>query len=169
MWQFIAFFIASRPRLVGWLIRCAKRSPYVTITHDGSVVYMKRWWLMPRCLLHTDKEGNLMPRSWVPFSLRIHHIVLPDSDRDLHDHPFDYRTIILDGFYVEEDIFGAFRFRNTGDTVKARAQTFHRIDKVSDGGVWTLFIMGPRINGWGFLVGGHKVPYRRYLGMKDGS
>jgi hypothetical protein len=168
MWQLIATFLALRPRLVDWIIGRAQRTPYFHIV-NGKDVYMSRWWLMPRWTLRVDEHGHLIPKPWMPFSIRIHHIVRPDSDRDLHDHPFDYRTIILRGYYFEEDIYGTRHLRHVGDTVKARAQTFHRIDSVSDGGVWTLFIMGRRINGWGFLVDGHKVPYRKYLGLEKAS
>lgn len=166
-WNLIARFIAAHPRLVDWLIARAQRTPYFHIAGEEGV-YMRRWWLMPRWTLKADERGNLMPKAWMPFSVRVHHICLPDHDRDLHDHPFNYRTVILRGCYVEEDIFSVRRSRIPGDTVAATAQTFHRIASVSkDGGVWTLFIMGRRINPWGFLVGGRKVHWRAYLGISE--
>lgn len=164
-WARLAHFIVDRPRLVDAIINRAKRTPYFHIAGEEGL-YMGRWWLMPRWTLTVDGQGHLMPKAWMPFSVRIHHICRPDHDRDLHDHPFNYRTIILRGCYVEEDIFGATRARITGDTAAATAQTFHRIAEVSDGGVWTLFIMGRRINPWGFLVGGRKVHWRDYLGIQ---
>lgn len=163
-WNLIAYFIAASPHLVDWLIARAQRTPYFHIAGEDGI-YMRRWWLMPRWTLHVDAEGNLMPRPWMPFSIRIHHICKPDHDRDLHDHPFNYRTIILRGGYCEEDIFGVMSAHVAGDTVAATAQTFHRIAWVPKEGVWTLFIMGRRINPWGFLVGGRKVHWRTYLGI----
>lgn len=164
-WSRIAQIIANRPWLINLLITWAQRSPYYHIVDSDETTYMRRWWLMPRWMLTPDERGNLMPRAWMPFSIRIHHIMRPDHDRHLHDHPFNYRTIILRGWYEEEDIFGKLHLRLPGDTVKATANTFHRINKVGKAGVWTLFIMGRRRNGWGFLVDGHKVDYRTYLGL----
>lgn len=165
-WNLIARFIAARPSLVDWLIARARRTPYFHIAGEEGV-YMRRWWLMPRWTLKADERGNLMPKAWMPFSVRVHHICLPDHDRDLHDHPFNYRTIVLRGWYVEENIFGDLTARPQGMTVSATANTFHRITDVSPGGVWTLFIMGRRINPWGFLVGGRKVHWRDYLGISE--
>jgi len=148
-WQLIAL-ILSKPFIADWLIEHAQRTPYNHIVDRAGTLYMQRWWLI--------KPGFL------PFSIRVHHIVRPDADRHLHDHPFNYRTIILRGGYVEEDVFGEFDIRVSGDTVKATANTFHRISHVDHkDGAWTLFIMGRRRNQWGFMVDGHKVHWTEYL------
>jgi hypothetical protein len=160
-WQWLARFITGHPAIVHWLIHRAFKTPYSHIDD-----YMGRWWLMPRCLLTKDEHGNLFPHAWLPFSVRIHHIMRADNERDLHDHPFNYRTIILQGWYHEEDVFGQMHVRHQGDTAAACAQTFHRIAEVPKKGVWTLFIMGPRINSWGFMVGGRKVHWRKYIGVE---
>lgn len=165
-WSLIADFIAARPRLVDWIITWAQRTPYFHIAGEDGL-YMRRWWLMPRWTLKEDEQGHLMPKAWMPFSVRVHHICRPDHDRDLHDHPFNYRTVILRGWYVEENVFGDVAARPQGMTVSATANTFHRIAEVSPGGVWTLFFMGRRTNTWGFLVDGRKVHWRQYLGVKD--
>lgn len=165
-WARLASFIAKRPALVDRIIERSQRTPYFHIAGEDGV-YMRRWWLMPRWTLQADERGHLMPKAWMPVSIRIHHICRPDHDRDLHDHPFNYRTIILRGGYTEEDVFGRYHVREPGDTAAATAQTFHRIAEVSTGGVWTLFIMGKRVNPWGFLVGGRKVHWRTYLGITD--
>lgn len=149
-WAAVARFCA-RPSVNRILIRIAMRRPYL---HIGD--YMHRYWLIPF-------EWNL------PFSIRIHHIKRPDADPFLHDHPWNWRTIILRGGYFEEDVFGNLRARVAGDTVKATAETFHRIDSVSEGGVWTLFIMGRRRNRWGFMHGSpaRKTYYRDYVSVND--
>ena len=95
----------------------------------------------------------IFPESWrFPFAIRVNHIRRHDLDLYLHDHPFDWRTIILDGWYFEEDVFGLYHYRGRGETKSATAETFHRITKVSDDGVWTLFITGRRRNKWGFMI-----------------
>jgi hypothetical protein len=35
------------------------------------------------------------------FTLRIHHILRSDNERDLHDHPFDFTSFIFKGSYTE--------------------------------------------------------------------
>lgn len=130
----------------GWLIRQAKKRPAL---HLGG--YMFRWWLVPE--------------SWcLPFAIRIHHILRADADPYLHDHPWNWRTVLLCGWYEEEDVFGQCRIHLQGETHARVAETFHRINRVSKGGVWTLFIMGCWRQRWGFMVGEppRKVYYKDY-------
>ena len=105
----------------------------------------------------------LVPYEWrLPFAIRIHHIMRPDADPYLHDHPWAWRTIVLRGWYLEEDVFGTPQLRRAGETRAASAETLHRIDRVSEGGVWTLFITGRKCNAWGFVVPGNGMPRKVY-------
>ena len=158
IWRVLARLLAWPPfeQLIIWY---AKRRPFL---HLGG--YMHRYWCMPRCLLHRI-NGALEPfYAVLPFTIRVHHILRADADPYLHDHPWNWRTVILRGWYEEEDVFGTRWVRMAGDTRKASAETFHRITRVSSGGVWTLFIMGRWRNRWGFMVGDppRKVYYRDY-------
>lgn len=186
IWNLIAQII-SRPRVADWLIRRAMSTPYQHITSaDGSSVYMGRWWLFNA---YPGAHGNHpQPRHipWLP-SVRIHHICRADQDRDLHDHPWNARTIILRGWYREERLFagmsdaeacrafslGNYRagigelFRPLGYTGRLLFGQYHRISAVPDDGVWTLFITGRKRGTWGFLVDGKKVPWRTYLGLDE--
>ena len=38
------------------------------------------------------------------FALYLHHILLPDGDRDLHDHPYPFASLTLKGGYTEERV-----------------------------------------------------------------
>lgn len=165
----------ARPRVLAWLRRRAV--PYFNIHGTDGRLYMRRWWLLPKCCLRFDSvRGYPMPAPWMPFSIRLHHIVRPDADRHLHDHPFNFRTFVLQGWY-EEEVPGhgpaagqhITRYMLQGTTAAAPATRWHRIADVSEGGVWTLFVMGRRINGWGFLVDGKKVPWREYLSGREGA
>lgn len=148
IWNLIAR-ICVYPHICEFLIRLAMRRPYL---HIGE--YMDRYWLVPM-------EWRL------PFSIRIHKILLPDADPYLHDHPWNWRTIILRGWYHEETVFGKKFNRKRGYTAANTAETFHRIDRVSPGGVWTLFIMGNRRNDWGFMVDcpARKIYYKNYVSV----
>lgn len=174
MMGLIAKFLA-RPAVTNWLIRRATKTPYYHITSsDGSEVYMYRYWLFNPYPLHSSGKKN-----WFPISIRLHHIMRKDHDRDMHDHPWNARTFILRGSYTEVrpyiqvfDSDGVVQYsddklyeRHAGQTATLKYGEYHRILQVSDGGVWTMFITGKYRGTWGFLVNGVKVRYRKYLGL----
>lgn len=157
---------------------------------DGAEMYMGRWWLFNP---YDPVSGER--RFWLfPWSIRIHHIMREDADRDLHDHPWNARTIILRGGYIEERLLAAddpalqsmlmsaaaqgmsfdaafqateYIERRPGETAQLSYGEFHRIDSVAVGGAITLFITSPYKGTWGFLVNGVKVPWRTYTGTDN--
>ena len=190
-WRLVAKLLA-RPAIADWLIARAKLTPYQHImSADGSEMYMGRWWLF-----NPYSRETHMPALWCcPWSFRIHHIMRPDEDRDLHDHPWNARTIILRGWYneqrpasdwwkkavrssmvtnpdpkiVEWVMKDACEWlkRSEGDTASLNHGEYHRIDQVSPGGVITLFITSKWRGDWGFLVNGVKVHWRTYTGTDN--
>lgn len=165
-WAIAARQIAQSPRLVQWLIARAQRTPYNHITSaDGQEVYMRRWWLFNPYPHGSDGDGRRWPA--LP-SVRIHHILRADHDRHHHDHPWNARTIILRGHYVEHRE-GRSITRLEGDTAQLNFGEYHRINYVSAEGVYTLFISGKKRGTWGFNVDGKKVPWREYLGPNEGA
>jgi hypothetical protein len=180
IWRLLAKLLA-RPAVSTWLIARAQRTPYQHImSADGQDTYMGRWWLFNPY----NRETHIGKYAWFPWSIRIHHILRPDADRDLHDHPWHARTVILRGSYTEQRLLEAgdpaltqllldaaakigtygdawqateYIDRNAGDTAELRHLEYHRIDSVSDGGVWTMFITSRWQGDWGFLVNGKKV------------
>lgn len=138
--------IVCMPWVTDFLIKVSMRNPHL---HIGD--YMKRYWLIPYTW------------EW-PVAIRINNILRPDADPYLHDHPWPWRTIVLRGWYLEEDVFGRFQLRQAGYTGGNSAETMHRIDEVSRGGVWTLFFSFRKSNDWGFMVGNpaRKIYYRDY-------
>ncbi|WP_439885805.1 hypothetical protein ACTACK_12885 [Pseudomonas syringae] len=186
-WRLFAKVLAH-PAIAAWVIARAARTPYLHIrSADGQEVYMGRWWLFNAY----DRETHLARIRWIPWSIRVHHIMRPDADRDLHDHPWDARTVILRGSYTEErlepcetaDLLKrdadlrwvpgyeihrlAIRTRQAGDTAQLKHGEYHRIDEVSPGGVYTLFITSRWKGDWGFLVNGVKVAWREYTGERS--
>ncbi|MEE4332257.1 hypothetical protein V2J70_02050 [Pseudomonas alliivorans] len=189
-WRLLAKLLA-RPAIAAWLINRARRTPYLHIrSADGQEVYMGRWWLFNPY----DRETHLGRFRWCPWSIRVHHIMRPDADRDLHDHPWNARTVILRGWYREQRLLAAddplltaaliqtaelrqsfdgpfqateYIDRRPGDTARLNHGEYHRIDEVSPGGVYTLFITSRWKGDWGFLVNGVKVAWREYTGEKS--
>lgn len=132
------------------LVEYAKKRPFTHIGRAPDDIYMKRYWLFNQ-------------RWRIPFlpAIRIHHIMQADEERELHDHPFDFRSFLLAGNYTEVDLMGNYNCLDQGDTYHSRAERFHRITSVSRGGVHTLVICGRKRNVWGFLV------YRTAMDVMD--
>lgn len=169
----VARFLA-RPAVTDWLIRRAKRTPYRHIIGPDGSVYMKRYWLFNP--YEAESDGA---RPWwhFPIGIRLHHIWREDDDRGaLHDHPWNARTFVLRGWYKEVRMLcmhddgtqtDAYIKRRAGATASLEYGEYHRITKVSPGGVWTLFITGRKRGTWGFLVNGKKVQWRKFLGIPE--
>lgn len=171
MINLVAKFLA-RPSVAAWLIVRAQRTPYTDIVKNGKL-YMRRFWLFnPYPIDSSGKRGGL--RGLLP-SIRLHHILEPDQDRHLHDHPWDARTFILRGWYDEKRRLECARVRGpngariihreAGETATLKFGEYHAITEISPGGVWTLFVTYRYRGTWGFLVDGVKVKWRTYLGL----
>lgn len=181
--------VASRRPVADWLVRHAQRTPYTHITGPDGSLYMGRWWLFNAYPgSSSDPDTRSAWRKLLP-SVRVHHIMRPDNDRDLHDHPWNARTIILRRWYREErplakvsiddllrhcrsDVVVAGQARavldrTAGYTGRLLFGEYHRISEVAEGGVWTLFITWRKRGTWGFMVDGKKVPWRTYLGLDE--
>lgn len=167
MWQLIARFLA-RPAVADWIIRRAMRRPYdFLVTCDGKIYkmpadfqteeqpesygYMRRWHLL--------YWRNVL-------EMRVHHIMAPDPGRDMHSHPWPFRTFILKGGYLERrqcDSGTVRRIRAPGDTSTMGRKAVHCIEQVAPD-TWTLFVTFGRRGQWGFRVGGKMVDYKEYHG-----
>ena len=195
-WQAFAWIVTREP-VRDWLICRSFLTPYEHITSaDGKDVYMYRWWLFNPYPFGKQSEGGGGYIKWLP-SIRIHQIMRPDMDRHLHSHPWNARTIILDGWYQEErpgkvssdgmftaepgcvgvtypsnaksaSEVRAVYMRRQGHTGTLKFGEYHRISQVSPGGVFTMFITDKFQGDWAFDVDGVAVPHDEYLSkMKD--
>lgn len=162
MWNLIAKLLA-RPAIANRLICIAMKTPYLHIEKDGDV-YMERYWLF-NSYQRGPEQQERSKYPGCPFKIRIHWIRRADEDRHLHDRPWNARTFILRGGYVEQRVDGESICRPAGATARLNFGEFHRITQVMPNGAWTLFISGPYQGSWGFLVDGVKVKWREYLGL----
>lgn len=139
---------------------------------------MTRWferlgaWLETRGLMrvipdHLNPDRDYLQRYYLIggprhrwFTLCLHKILVSDDD-GLHDHPFCYASFILDGSYVEHTPKGSF-LRRPGSFRFRSSRSFHRLELKSKC-VWSLFFMGPRTRGWGFLTKRGWVPHQIHL------
>lgn len=156
LWEVFAAWLASETELVDWLIAHCKKHPYFDIYHNGDL-YMARYWLV--------KE-----RKWLPFAIRLHEWHRPDQDqdRDLHDHPADYRTIMLRGWYLEKTADNRFKTLSAGETRQYPKEHYHSVTHLGqhERG-YSLFIYWGPHQMWGFMVNGKKVPWQQYVNCED--
>ena len=96
---------------------------------------------------------NLIKTPW--FSIKLHWIHRPDPDRDLHDHPWWFISLVLRGGYMELESKDPARKRGEPRLVKRwnfkNKTTAHRIAEVKPNTL-TLILSGPKDTAkeWGF-------------------
>lgn len=118
-----------------------------------------------------SREGTYMLRYVLrlPFgwTLRLHCILRSDADRHLHDHPFDFTSLLLTGPYTEitrcectapdgwscHRCYGSKRLSQVvprWSLNRKRAEEFHAVQLEKP--VWTLVLAGPKRKEWGFAT-----------------
>jgi hypothetical protein len=144
-------------------------------------------------LYHTD--GSLYMGRWALFetrwlSCRLHHLASCDHDRDMHDHPWVFASILLCGSYVEhrpaqinphfeavrrprglvwedEQVEVSARTVRVATSIALRRPTDrHRISAVQPD-TWSLFIYGPLRQWWGFYTSAGKIYWKDYLSRNE--
>lgn len=167
--------VLAIPAVCNAVVGRAQKTPYRNIfSRDGKSLYMIRYWLFNPYEL---EDGSRPRRSWLREQLpsaRVHIILRPDTDSEMHDHPWDARTFIMKRYYVERrqrhdtDYEGLDYFtRRAGQTVSLKYGEYHSITEVPHAGVVTLFVTWKYMGAWGFLVNGKKIPWMQYLKEKQ--
>lgn len=175
------------------LIARAMRTPYSHLLHGDGSVYMERYWLAPSAHKGSASDEGCYIAKWyrepsvwllqkLGIAVRVHRICTPDFDRALHDHPFNWASIVLRGGYLElrpvsvdpcfdvdlgidplapddENTIGEWRL--PGSFAFRRATDRHRITDIMRD-TWTLFITGPKVQWWGFYTPQGKVFWRDF-------
>lgn len=175
LWSLIAKIVSTR-MISDWLINKALKHPWYSI--DG---IMDRYWLFNPYQEEGGNGGTEKKRSWLRNllpSVRVHFIFGADQDPHLHDHPWDCRTIILRGWYIERVFNPEYdsmlpeaswnqetkrRFKMEGETKGFKPHQWHQICLVKTSGCWTLFITWKYKEPWGFMVDGDKMLSRDYF------
>jgi hypothetical protein len=141
-------------RFIKWL--ASKLQERVIENEEG--IYLLRY------LVRGWSPQNNVAVSW---SAYLHNFKQYDMDPCVHNHPWKWCiSIILNGGYTEQ------RLTRTGQFIERRltrfsinlfrGDTFHRISSL-EGDPWTLFIVGPKVSGWGFWVNNEFVDWRTRL------
>lgn len=147
-------------RFVTWLIeRYLPREPDFIIGGRAHP-YLLRWYLTPWRRWH--REAREKPTAWrrikgwlgfVLPSVYLHCFLRSDDDRALHDHPWFWCSILLQGRYIEHTIRAGgvhVRQERVAPSLKLSSPwRAHRVE-LNDGMCWTLFLIGPRMREWFF-------------------
>lgn len=144
---------------MNWLVRLLRR--FAEEYREGHLYHWDGSFYMERY--------GLFETRWL--SARLHRIATPDFDRDMHDHPWPFVSVLLQGAYVEErptfptrvDCENA-RSVNLREapSIAFRWHTDRHVISAVAGDVWSLFIYGPKLQWWGFITKDGKVPWRKY-------
>jgi hypothetical protein len=149
-------------------LRIAMRvSPSWRLAHPDGAPYLTRTVLAGTDCLETHDPEQ-------PFHAFVHQIHTADGDRHLHDHPWAWAVaVVLSGGYTEQRVEGAapeFLPRSNvyrpGDFNLIRPWQYHSVVEVLPD-TCTLFVCGPEISDWGFLVDGEHVPHAEYFKRAD--
>jgi hypothetical protein len=126
--------------------------------------------------------------------IKLHHILRSDNDRALHDHPWNFTSIILWGGYWEHVAFdltkGASGMRiprhaqfcaptkangtltlrcwfRVGSILHRKAECAHRVELPKGKTAWTLVFTSNKIRDWGFHTVKGWIPWRTYNDGKE--
>lgn len=127
------------------------------VVHGAEGPYLYRWWIIPRNRF---------------FNVYLHLFLRSDEDRALHDHPFAWCSILLDGQYTEvtkpHPALTCWETFRAGSIRFHRSTFAHRLELAPGAKCWTLFITGPRIREWGFHCDKGWVRWQDFTDTRDG-
>jgi len=149
---------------------------HLILDRENNEPYLHRYYL-----LNTRWLDPIFPK--LSYRLVLHNCVKSDID-GLHDHPWDWKSMILEGGYWEtlpivnndsmtEDIKPQKVrriWRGPGNGWRSCKSTdYHRLELPHEGAeCWSLFLMGPRKKDWGFQDrNGNWVRWDEYINNRE--
>jgi hypothetical protein len=142
--------------------------------------FIRRFFLIREIISGEGKvhfrRYRILETPW--FSLYIHNILESDLDLHMHDHPWDFVSVMLSGGYLEYteknpegNYFLPIDF-NTWDIpslyINAHvAEDLHKIKLIDGKPVWSIFLCGPRRREFGYGVNGKWIHNKEYREFKN--
>lgn len=158
-WRILAKFL--------WFLNRVTPFEFVRVIKDREADqdYLVRYYLFS-----TRWIAPVFPK--LSYRLTLHNTLRSDID-GLHDHPWNWKSKILEGGYDEYTPEGVF-WREPSQGWRSRtANDYHRLvirpDKMRPGEqTWSLFLMGPRVKDWGFLSRNNTwVQWEEYISNRE--
>ena len=118
-----------------------------------------------------SKAGDVHFKRWqilkTPFgSIWLHAIHKADTDKHLHNHPWDFISVVLRGSYYEQTPLGNKR-QHPGKINIRSGEGYHKILEVESEVVYTLFFATKPKRQWGYRVAGKFIDHLTYRDMKN--
>ena len=123
------------------------------IKSKAGVIHFKRWLIFK-----------------IPFTtlqLFLHQINKADEDKDEHDHPWNFISLIISGGYVETSEHLITR-RKPGSICFRKAATSHKITQLF-GKTYSLVLVWGDRRPWGYNTEGGWVESQQYRNIKNGN
>ena len=92
-------------------------------------------------------------------SARLHHL-LTDDPEHMHDHPWNYATVLLTGAYREHTPDG-WTDHHAPVLLTRQAEHVHRLELLA-GPMWTYIVTGPVRRRWGYWTDDGWMPWCQY-------
>jgi hypothetical protein len=111
------------------------------------------------------KRWRLLSTPWL--TVYVHRLYESDRDKDPHDHPWDYTTIILSGGYTEMIFGGESRTYRRGSVIAHRAEEAHQLALTEKPTTTLVFVGRYRRPEWGYHTKDGWVDFRSYRKNKN--
>lgn len=155
---------------------CARHTPPNVITGLDDSPYLSRYFIFRHSVRTEALERGEKVKDPPRWGLYLHHFHRGDADRELHNHPWKWAvSLVLKNGYSEERRIDLPNGRKHVMRIDVKpwtlnflqGDTFHRVD-LPRGEAWTLFLVGPVIQSWGFW-NRHTdrfIPWKQFLGIE---
>ena len=108
------------------------------IPHPDGCIYLRRFFITPR---------------WFPWiNVFVHKLYTPDPDRAMRDHPWDFWTFPLSGYFERRDDSYMARIVYSRRWHFRPAEYMHRIVLLGKTPTWTIMVTRKARREWGFWV-----------------
>ena len=118
-----------------------------------------------------SKTGELHFKRWEILKTRwgsiwLHAIHKADTDKHLHNHPWDFISVVLKGSYYEQTPKGN-KKQYPGKINLRNGEEHHKILELLSPVVYTLFFVSAPKRQWGYKVEGKFIDHLTYREMKN--
>lgn len=116
------------------------------------------------------RRYRLLQTPW--FAVYVHQICRSDMEQDMHDHPWNFSSVILEGAYREASSYPPnfdkiyLHDYYSGDVIEHQAEDAHKLTLVSQE-VWTLVFTSGRTRYWGYQTKTGWIGHQEYRQLKN--
>lgn len=99
-------------------------------------------------------------------AIYVHKFVGDDWSYDLHDHPRRFVSVGLHGAYLEETPLGTIKYQAPWFRTFPAHHT-HRVSLLENKPCWTLVMVLPKSQEWGFYHDGRWIHWTRFVHSRE--